>query len=123
LGMTETFDSVLDRIGAFNAATEKLAKRRADQVTVTVAGRPEVRLRLAKTEDNYGIELSGVPAEAAAALKALRFSPQGEAYAREVRKSERSWNVASQLEDLLQDVLGLGSDVTITIDTTADSSL
>ncbi|MFI5266904.1 MAG: hypothetical protein ACHQ7M_05940 [Chloroflexota bacterium] len=116
--MIETFDSVLDRIGAFNAATEKLAKRRASEITVTVAGRPEVRLRLAKTEDNYGIEVSGAPAEAAEVLKGMRFAPRGDIYAREVRKSERSWNVASQIEDLLQDVLGLGSNVAVTIETT-----
>jgi hypothetical protein len=35
--MAEAYDSALDRTGAFNAVTEKLAKRRASEITVTVA--------------------------------------------------------------------------------------
>ena len=119
--MTEMFDSVLDRIGAFNAATEKLAKSRASEVTITVAGRSEPRLRLAKTAEHYGIEVSGA-ADAKAVLEGMGFASRGEVCAREVRKSERSWNVASQLEDILQEALGLGLDVAITIET-SDSSL
>jgi len=34
-----------------------------------------------------------------------------------VRKSERSWAVASQLEDVLQEALGLGPDVAISVET------
>jgi len=119
--MTEMFDSVPDRIGAFNAATEKLAKSRASEVTITVAGRSELWLRLAKTAEHYGIEVSGA-ADAKAVLEGMGFASRGEVYAREVRKSERSWNVASQLEDILQEALGLGLDVAITIET-SDSSL
>ena len=120
--MTEMFDSVLNRIGAFNAATENLAKSRASEVTITVAGRSELWLRLAKTAEHYGIEVSGAPIEAAEVLEGMGFVPRGVVYAREVRKSERSWNVASQLEDVLQEALELGSDVAITIET-SDSSL
>ena len=115
--MTETFDSVLDRIGAFNAATEKLAKSRASEIVVTAPARTEVRLRLAKTADNYGIELSGMPASAAEVLEGMGYKVRGEVYAREVRKSERSWNVASQLEDVLQEALGLGAGAAITVET------
>ncbi|HVA24933.1 MAG TPA: hypothetical protein VMW62_11135 [Chloroflexota bacterium] len=117
--MIESFNSVLDRIGAFNAATEKLAKHRAREITMVVNN---VRLRLATTAENYGIEVTGAPAEAATALRTMGYAAQGNAFAREVRKSERSWNVASQLEDILQEVLGLGPDVAMTVET-VDSSL
>src|SRR5437016_5700718 len=99
--MRETYDSVLDRIGAFNAATEKLSKGRLDVLEFEVGGRPELRLRLAKTADYYAIEVAGAPLAAAEALGSMRFAQQGDMYVREVRKSERSWNVASQLEDIL----------------------
>ena len=112
--MVETYDSVLDRIGAFNAATEKLAKRRAGEVSITAAG---IRLRLAQTADNYCIEITGSPAEAAAALASMGFEARGEVYARDVRKIERSWNVASQLEDVLQEALSLGPEVSISLET------
>lgn len=114
--MAETYDSVLDRIGAFNAATEALAKRRASLVAVTVARTPAIQLRLAKTADNYDIEVAGAPAEAAEALAGMGFEPRGDGYTRAVRKSERSWAVASQLEDVLQEALGLGPDVAINVE-------
>src|SRR5712692_5941937 len=103
--MAESYDSVLDRIGAFNLATESLSKERAREVRVQVAGRPEFSLRLVKTAEHYALEVSGAPASAAEALQGMGFKPQGELFAREVRKSERSWNVASELEDILQDAL------------------
>ena len=115
--MAETYDSVLDRIGAFNAATEALAKSRASLVTVTVVRTPAIQLRLAKTADNYDVEVSGAPDSAVAALAEMGFEPRGEGYARAVRKSERSWAVASQLEDVLQDALSLGADVAISVET------
>jgi hypothetical protein len=115
--MTETYDSVLDRIGAFNAATEKLAKRRAEAVTVSVTDRPDVQLRLAQSADHYAIEVHGAADEAAPALVEMGFAARGLTYAREVRKSERSWNVASQLEDVLQDALKLGAGVAISVET------
>jgi hypothetical protein len=62
---------------------------------------------------NDAIEVSGGPAEAADALRGFGLSPEGEAYVRTVRKAERSWDVASQLEDILQEALGLGPDVAI----------
>ena len=37
--------------------------------------------------------------------------------ARQVRKPERSWEVASQLEDILQETLGLPPDVVISVET------
>ncbi len=104
--MAETFDSVMDRIGAFNAATEGMSKGRAHEVVVE-AGTTHVRL--VKTEDNYAIEVT--PPHPG--LADLGF----ENGRREVRKSERSWNVASQLEDILQDVLQLGADVSISVET------
>ena len=113
--MAETYDSVLDRIGAFNVATEALAKGRAKEVLVDVGGHPNVRLRLVRTEDFYAVEVHG--AATGTALTEMGFAVQGDAYTREVRKSERSWNVASQLEDVLQDVLALGPDVGISITT------
>lgn len=115
--MAETYDSVVDRIGAFNAATEALAKSRANMVTVAVTRDPTIQLRLAKTPDNYDVEISGAPSEAAPALTEMGFDLRGEIFARAVKKSERSWTVASQLEDVLQDALGLGADVPITVET------
>ncbi len=106
--MGETFDSVMDRIGAFNAATEAMSKARAREVLVEAG---TAQIRLVKTEDNYDIEVT--PPHPA--LADLGFD-NGR---REVRKSERSWNVASQLEDILQDVLELGMDIRITVSTSA----
>jgi hypothetical protein len=106
--MAETFDSVMDRIGAFNAATEAMSKGRAREILVEAA--PDVRIRLVRTDDNYAIEVQPLNP----ALAGMGFSASG---TREVRKSERSWNVASQLEDILQDVLQLGSDVRISVET------
>jgi hypothetical protein len=114
--MVETYDSVLDRIGAFNAATEKLAKARVSEVLFEMAGRPELRLRLSRREDSYAIELAGAPDSAAEALRGMGFEPGGSGCSRQVRKSERSWNVASQLEDILQEALALGSDVAISVE-------
>lgn len=113
--MAETFDSVLDRIGAFNAATEAMAKAGTSEVQVQIVGHDGVRLRLTRTEDNYAIEVHGPVAEPA--LTSMGFKPQSGAYMREVRKSERSWNVASQLEDILQDALALGPAVSIEVHT------
>jgi hypothetical protein len=104
-------------MGAFNGATEALSKGRAQEVTVEVQGRPELRLRLAKTAEHYAIEVSGAPAEAAEALRGLGLSAEGEAYVRAVRKAERSWDVASQLEDILQEALRLGPNVGISLTT------
>ncbi|HLG72094.1 MAG TPA: hypothetical protein VK009_16870 [Chloroflexota bacterium] len=114
--MPETYDSVVDRIGAFNAATEAMSKGRAKEVLVEIAGQPHLRLRLVRTEDNYAIEVHG--AAVSPALAEMGFAQQGEDFGREVRKSERSWNVASQLEDVLQDALNLGPDVAVSITTT-----
>ncbi|HEX6513511.1 MAG TPA: hypothetical protein VF157_14495 [Chloroflexota bacterium] len=113
--MVESYDSVLDRIGAFNAATEGLSKNRLREVTVEVQARPELKLRLLKTAESYAIEVAGATADAAEPLAGMGFDRTGDVFSREVRKSERSWNVASQLEDVLQDALGLGSNVTITV--------
>jgi hypothetical protein len=113
--MPETYNSVLDRMGAFNAATENMAKGRAKEIRISVRGGGT--LRLVKTPENYSIEIAGVPAEAAEALAGMGFEPLPEGYGRAVSKAERSWNVASQLEDLLQDVLQLAPDVSVTIDT------
>ncbi|HLY66568.1 MAG TPA: hypothetical protein VKU60_13625 [Chloroflexota bacterium] len=112
--MPDTYNSVVDRIGAFNAATESMSKSRGKEVRIVVAG--GCTLRLSRTAENYAIELSGAPAEAAAALQPFGFSWHGDLYMREVRKSERSWNVASLLEDVLQEGLQLASDVTITVE-------
>lgn len=114
--MAETYDSVLDRIGAFNLATESLAKGRVTNVEVTIAGRPELGLRLVKTAENYRIEVSGAAGEAAAALDGMHFKAEGGAYVREVRKSERSWNVASEVEDVLEEALGLPADTAISVE-------
>ena len=115
--MAETYDSVLDRIGAFNLATESIAKGRLARVEVSIGGQPGMGIRLVKSEDNYRIEVLGVPEGAAEAIRGMAFKPEGEAYVREVRKSERSWNVASQVEDLLQEALGLAADVAVTLET------
>ena len=114
--MAETYDSVVDRIGAFNAATEGLSKGRLREITLQVSGRPEVQLRLAKTAENYAIEVRGGSGPTGEALAGMGFSLAGEVHVREVRKSERSWNVASELEDILQEALGLGSDVAVTVE-------
>ena len=114
--MRETYDSVIDRIGAFNAATEKLSKGRVNELLFDVGGHPGLGLRLVKTAESYAIEVIGAPASARETLAGLRFVPQGEAYVREVRRSERSWNVASELEDILQDALSLGNDVAVSVD-------
>ena len=119
--MAETYNSVLDRIGAFNAATESLSKGRAQEVRCDVPSRPGSWLLLAKSEDNYRISL---PADAiletqVGALSAMGFRLQGDVFVREVRKAERSWTVASQLEDILADVMGLPADVAITVETSA----
>lgn len=117
--MAETYDSVMDRIGAFNLATESLSKGRFSEVGIDVAGRPECRLRLAKTEVSYAIELTAasVPAAGEEALAGFGFKRREDVFSREVRKSERSWNVASQIEDILVEVLGLPSGVTVTVET------
>jgi len=115
--MAETYDSVLDRISAFNVATEALSKARAQQVTVSVPGRDGCSLRLARTADSYEIEVHGVPPEGAEALTGMGFAPRGDAFVREVRKSERSWSVASQIEDVLQDALALGLEGKILVET------
>lgn len=119
--MAETYDSVLDRIGAFNAATEALAKGRSREVRCDVPSRPGAWLLLAKSEDNYRISL---PADAVleaqvGALSTMGFRLQGDEFAREVRKSERSWTVASQLEDILADIMGLPTDVSISVETSS----
>ena len=74
-------------------------------------------LRLVKTPDHYSIEVSGAPETAAADLQALKLKPAAELFARPVGKAERSWDVASEIEDILQDGLKLGPDVTVTIET------
>ena len=109
--MAESYDSVLDRIGAFNAATETMSKGRAAEVVVAVSGRDDVRLSLTRTEDNYAIHVQG----GTESLAEMGFAQQGDVWTREVRKSERSWNVASEVEDVLQ-ALDLGSDVAVTVD-------
>ncbi|HEU0167767.1 MAG TPA: hypothetical protein VFS62_08310 [Chloroflexota bacterium] len=119
--MAETYDSVLDRIGAFNAATEALSKGRAREIRCDVPSRPGSWLLLAKSEGNYCISL---PADAVlevqvGALSTMGFRLQGDLFVREVRKVERSWTVASQLEDILADAMGLPSDVAIAVETSA----
>ena len=116
--MPETYNSVLDRIGAFNAATEALSKSRLSEVRCDVPSRPGAWLLLAKSEDNYRVTLpaDGVLETQVGALTAMGYRLAGDVFAREVRKGERSWNVASQLEDILQDVLGLPSDVAISVE-------
>ncbi|MBV9120588.1 MAG: hypothetical protein JOZ39_07755 [Chloroflexi bacterium] len=114
--MAETYDSVLDRMSAFNVVTERLSKGRAATVGVTIAGRPECWLRLTRTADSYRVEL---PAEGSdrAAAEELKFKQAGESLVREIRKGERSWTVAGELEDMLHDVLGLPADVAISVET------
>ena len=114
--MAETYDSVLDRIGAFNGATETMSKGRAHEMRFSIRGRKDVWLRLARTDTNYRIEVAAGQANADG-LTALGFAPQGDVYVREVSKAERSWDVASQLEDILQDVLDLGPGVVIVEET------
>jgi hypothetical protein len=111
--MAETYDSVLDRIGAFNAATEGLSKGRLQELRVEV--NDDVGLRLAATSDGYNIDVLGAPDGAAEMLEGLGFRRSGEGWTRDVRKSERSWNVASQLEDVLQEALGLGPNGRVSI--------
>ena len=115
--MAETYDSVVDRIGAFNAATESMSKARVREVRMDVRGHSGLRLRLAKSAENYAIEIHGAPASAAEALQGMGFAAQGEVFARQVRKPERSWDVASQLEDILSEALGLPPDVVISVET------
>lgn len=117
--MAENYDSVIDRISAFNVATEAMARSRAQSVSVAPSGRPDCLLRLVKTDEHYAIEVQGAPDSADKAMAELGFSRRGDTYVRNVRKSERSWAVASQLEDVLQDALGLGADVAITVETVA----
>jgi hypothetical protein len=115
--VAETYDSVIDRIGAFNLATEALAKGRAQSVVISVVGRTGCAIRLVKSEENYAIEVKGVPDSADGAIAEMGFRREGESHLRTVRKSERSWAVASQLEDVLQDALGLGGSVAISVET------
>lgn len=115
--MPETYNSVLDRIGAFNAATESMSKGRTQEIRISARG--SVTLRLLKTPENYSIEIAGAPAEGAEGLTNMEFKPQGESFVRAVSKAERSWAVASQLEDILQEVLQLAPDVTVSIETVA----
>jgi len=114
--MPETYNSVLDRIGAFNAATENMTKGRAREVRITAA-KTGCGLRLVKTPENYSIEVTGAPDSAAEDLAAFRLKPAAEAFARPISKAERSWDVASDIEDILQDGLKLGPDVSVTIET------
>ncbi|GEM_PF-3077345 len=118
--MPERFDSVLDRIGAFNLATERLSKGRGREMRCHAVERPSCWLRLTRTEDNYGIHVSAdaVLPDKQPELADLRFQRDGESFFRPVSKAERSWNVASQLEDLLTDVCGLPAHAVVEIDFT-----
>ncbi|MHB8618283.1 MAG: hypothetical protein ACYDAG_01725 [Chloroflexota bacterium] len=121
--MIETYDSVVDRMGAFNAATEKLSKGKLAELRCVVAGRPDAWLRLVRTADGYRFEVAAatVPESGKASLDELRFAPIGEVYARDVRKAERSWSIASQIEDILADVFGLPPDGQVEIDIAGDA--
>ena len=114
--MAETYDSVVDRIGAFNLATERMSKARAASVQVTVAGREDCWLRLVRSQESYRVELPASCAVSEAVLAELRFAPVGQLFVREVRKAERSWTVAGELEDVLHDGLGLPADAAISVE-------
>jgi len=114
--MAEAYDSVIDRLGAFNAATEKMAKGKASRVECSATAPTACRLRLVKTEEHYAFEVDGdVPPGRDAALLELHFAPAGTGYRRDIRRAERSWNVANEMEDILADVFGLPPDTSVTV--------
>ncbi len=113
----QTYDSVTDRLGAFNEATEKMSKSRVTNVICVVTSQPGCELRLLKTDDYYRFEVAGaVPGAGEGALLEMKFAREGDIYARNVRRAERSWNVASQMEDILGDVFGLPPDTAVSVD-------
>ena len=118
--MPETYDSVVDRIGAFNLLAERMSKGRLEAVMVEIADRPDCWLRLVRSAESYRVELPAQAAVSEEALAELRFVRSAELFVRDVRKSERSWTVAGELEDVLHDGLGLASDVGIAIPNEGD---